>query len=91
MAVWLSLIPQLQTTGQNSIYPSHNSLTGLEGPSWGVVRNVTHKMRANIDSKTLEDDGGSANAPPGTTCMTLAESQRVLHQHNDTLTRLEVS
>ena len=27
--------------------------------------------------------------PPGTACMTLAESQRVLHHHNNTLKRLE--
>ena len=27
--------------------------------------------------------------PVGTTCMTLAESQQVLYQHNDTLSRLE--
>ncbi len=45
MAVWLNLIPQLQKTGQNSIYPSHNSLT-LEGPAWGVVRNSSHVSRS---------------------------------------------
>ena len=83
MAVWLNLIPQLQKTGQNSIYPSHNSLT-LEGPAWGVVRNSSHVSRPNIDSKVLEP-------PPGTACMTLAESQRVLHQHNSTLKRLEAA
>jgi hypothetical protein len=83
MAVWLNLIPQLQKTGQNSIYPSHNSLT-LEGPAWGVVRNNSHVSRPNVDSKVLEP-------PPGTACMTLAESQRVLHQHNSTLKRLEAA
>jgi hypothetical protein len=48
MAVWLNLIPQLQKTGQNSIYPSHNSLT-LEGPAWGVVRNSSHVSRSAND------------------------------------------
>jgi hypothetical protein len=38
--------------------------------------------RPNVDSKVLEP-------PPGTACMTLAESQRVLHHHNNTLKRLE--
>ena len=28
-------------------------------------------------------------SPAGMTCMTLAESQRALHRHNDTLARLE--
>ena len=44
MSIWLSLIPQLQKTGQNSIYPSHNSLL-LNGPSWGVVRNSSSAGR----------------------------------------------
>ena len=39
-------------------------------------------FRPNVDSKVLD-------SPPGTACMTLAESQRVLHQQNNTLKRLE--
>jgi hypothetical protein len=70
MSIWLNLIPQLQKTGQNSIYPFHNSLT-LEGPAWGVVRNSSSSpMMANIDNK-------AKLAPPSTTCMTLSESAQV--------------
>ena len=76
MSIWLSLIPQLQKTGQNSLYPSHNSLL-LDGPSWGVVRNSsgghgTSNMMANIDKKAK-----NGLAPPSTTCMTLSESAQV--------------
>ena len=75
MSIWLSLIPQLQKTGQNSIYPSHNSLLldGGDGPSWGVVRNSSGSMMANIDNKAKN----SLN-PPSTTCMTLSDSTQVL-------------
>ena len=76
MSIWLNLIPQLHKTGQNAIFPAHDSLT-LEGPAWGVVRNASH-VQAAIDKVAV-----------GTTCMTLAESQQVLYQHNDTLVRLE--
>ena len=74
MSIWLSLIPQLQKTGQNSIYPSHNSLLldGGDGPSWGVVRNSSGSMMANIDNKAKN----SLN-PPSTTCMTLSDSTQV--------------
>ena len=48
MSVWLNLIPQLEKTGRNSIFPSHNSLT-LEGPAWGVVRNVSQVGYDNND------------------------------------------
>ena len=77
MSIWLSLIPQLQKTGQNSIYPSHNSLL-LDGPSWGVVRNsTTSNMMANIDNKAAAKNGLGGLAPPSTTCMTLSESAQV--------------
>ena len=77
MSIWLSLIPQLQKTGQNSIYPSHNSLLLDGGPSWGVVRNAsftggTSNMMANIDNKAK-----NGLSPPSTTCMTLSESAQV--------------
>ena len=83
MSIWLSLIPQLQKTGQNSIYPSHNSLLldghglGSNGPSWGVVRNSSGSMMANIDNKAKN----SLN-PPSTTCMTLSDSTQV-HRAKD--------
>ena len=70
MSIWLNLIPQLLKTGQNGIIPSHNSLT-LEGPSWGVVRNVSSRA-AILANTNLKD-----NVAVGTTCMTLAESQKV--------------
>ena len=79
MSIWLHLIPQLQKTGQRGIFPSHNSLT-LEGPAWGVVRNASL-----VTQRARQEDGEAV----GTTCMTLAESQRVLYSHNDTLVRLE--
>ena len=82
MSIWLHLIPQLQKTGQSSIFPSHNSLT-LEGPAWGVVRNASHVQAAVLDKN---NDHSTA---VGTTCMTFAESQRVLYQQNDTIVRLE--
>lgn len=81
MSIWLSLIPQLQKTGQRGSFPSHNSLT-LEGPAWGVVRNVSSASTAA---------SGASDRAVGTTCMTLAESQRVLYQQNDTLVRLETA
>ena len=72
MSIWLSLIPQLQKTGQNSIYPSHNSLI-LDGPSWGIVRNASRSnMMANIDNKVKD-----GMAPPSTTCMTITDSAQV--------------
>lgn len=72
MSIWLSLIPQLQKTGQNSIYPSHNSLI-LDGPSWGIVRNASRSnMMANLDNKVKNGLG-----PPSTTCMTLSDSAQV--------------
>ena len=83
MSIWLSLIPQLQKTGQNSIYPSHNSLLldghglGSNGPSWGVVRNSSGSMMANIDNKAKN----SLN-PPSTTCMTLSDSTQVHREQN---------
>lgn len=73
MSIWLSLIPQLQKTGQNSIYPSHNSLLLEGGSSWGIVRNGSTSM-ANIDNKAYKNGG---LAPPSTTCMTLSESAQV--------------
>ncbi len=89
MSVWLNLVPQLHKTGLSSaalMSPPHNSLIStLEGPAWGVVRNVSN-VQATIDKDASGQLGLSA---AGTTCMTLAESQRVLYQHNDTLTRLE--
>lgn len=81
MSIWLNLIPQLHKTGQNAIFPAHNSLT-LEGPAWGVVRNGS-----NVQAAIAHDAGGGHAI--GTTCMTFAESQQVLYQHNDTLIRLE--
>ncbi|XP_059081378.1 neuroligin-4, Y-linked-like [Tigriopus californicus] len=81
MSIWLNLIPQLHKTGQNAIFPAHNSLT-LEGPAWGVVRNGSNVQAA------IAHDAGSGH-PISTTCMTFAESQQVLYQHNDTLVRLE--
>ncbi len=84
MSIWLSLIPQLQKTGQLGIFPSHNSLT-LEGPAWGVVRNASASSSA---AASVAASGGDGHAV-GTTCMTLAESQRVIYQHNDTIVRLE--
>ena len=75
MSIWLNLIPQLQKTGAQSVFPSHNSLTHLGG-DWGVVRNMS-------------SNDGRDSAVVGTTCMTFAESQRVLYQHNDSLVRLE--
>lgn len=86
MSIWLNLVPQLHTTGQNAIFPAHNSLT-LEGPAWGVVRNASH-VQATIHKGALSPPGGD-NVAVGTTCMTFAESQQVLYQHNDTLVRLE--
>ena len=91
MSIWLSLIPQLQKTGQNSIYPSHNSLI-LDGPSWGIVRNASRSnMMANIDNKVK---GGLA--PPSTTCMTLSDSAQVRHcifilflRRNDSYTKIK--
>ena len=91
MSIWLSLIPQLQKTGQNSIYPSHNSLI-LDGPSWGIVRNASRSnMMANIDNKVK---GGLA--PPSTTCMTLSDSAQVSHcifilflRRNDSYTKIK--
>ena len=73
MSIWLSLIPQLQKTGQNSIYPSHNSLLLDGGPSWGVVRNSSGSMMANIDNKAAKNGLN----PPATTCMTLSDSTQV--------------
>nr|XP_040566771.1 neuroligin 4-like [Lepeophtheirus salmonis] len=90
MSVWLNLIPQLQKTGQHAIFPSHNSLTTMNnnnGPTWGVVL-----PNASIQSQPSvlhpAPSGGGATFPSAN-CITLADSQQVLYQQNDTLIRLE--
>ena len=79
MSIWLNLVPQLQKTGQNSIYPSHNSLT-LEGPAWGVVRNVS-----GPEGAARSTNPSSASAA----CITQTSDKNA--HHNETILQFELA
>ena len=63
LSIWLNLLPQLQKTGQNTIYPSHNSLVlNHSDPftSWGIIQNSSISSASNIlDSRSV---GAAATA-----------------------------
>ena len=63
LSIWLNLLPQLQKTGHNTIYPSHNSLTlNHSDPfgSWGIIQNSSISSASNIiDSRSI---GAAATA-----------------------------
>ena len=63
LSLWLNLLPQLQKTGQNTIYPSHNSLILNQSDpfsSWGIIQNSSISSASNIlDSRSI---GAAATA-----------------------------
>ena len=63
LSLWLNLLPQLQKTGQNTIYPSHNSLIlNQTDPfsSWGIIQNKSISSASNmLDSRSI---GAAATA-----------------------------
>ena len=73
----MNLLPQLQKTGRNTIYPSHNSLThdvdkfslnhSDPSTSWGIIQNSSVSFASNIVASRSVGAAATACSTSGVT------------------------